>query len=129
MIEFLVKQSGQSDAPNILAEIHDRQVHFAHTVLSKVTRFVTIKLLALIYSQQSGTNIQQNSHQRQRIEYDNEVIAALGKKSVEVLEDAVSHVSLDDVLSFWPTISVHLLRYCIAINASGRFGTISSSIT
>ena len=80
-----------------MAEIHDMQVHFAHIGLSKVTCFVTIKLLDLIYSQQSGANSLQNSHQRQLFEHGNEVICALVKKSVEVLEDAVLQVSLDAV--------------------------------
>ena len=75
----------------------DRQVHFAHIVLSKVTCYVTIKLLDLIYSQQLGANTLQNSHPRQLIEHGSGVIYAWGKKSVEVLEDAVLQVSLDAV--------------------------------
>ena len=42
MIALLLEQSGQSAAaPTILAEIHDRQVHFAHIDLSRITFFVT----------------------------------------------------------------------------------------
>ena len=101
VVAFLLKQSDQSAAPNILTEFHDRQmytVHFAHIVLSKVTCFLTIKLL--INSQQSGANSLQNSHQRQLIEHGNEVIYAWGKRSVEILEDAVPQLCLDASLSF-----------------------------